>query len=230
MTIKTELLQLNSDAMDCMRAGDNESATELLVHGLAQLSSMLNESPHVLTEYPKHEMLDICSTSLRPDDDGGDDQTEAFCSSTTPTQQTFFDRAFQVLSTSCPSNMNCVTSLASVLLFNTALSFHRLGVSTGNTDHLARALRLYNQIFVAARDYALAPRDPLNVLILAATCNVEQLCTDFGDFDGVSRARRIFHQVFGHSSLEAATQGEKAFFVAEKWQLEFDPLPLAPAA
>lgn len=216
-TSQLDLLARNDDALGRMRIGDNEGASKILFNVISDLSTILT-SPN--SQRLAH--MRVCSASLHSVDD------QDLWGRSTSTQQAFFDRAFRVSiddSLDC-CDMNPVDCLASVLLFNTALALHRWGVESGKTRVLAHSQRLYDQVLLVTVTADVSNTCPLNPMLLATACNLEQLCSEFRDNKGVERARRIFDQFFSHTRF--CSDEEQDFFLANKWQREFSLLP--PAA
>jgi hypothetical protein len=252
----TQIADLNSQAVTSLQDGMNHDAVALLSEALSVLSSQLEERDRqdystetggieVSIDKPSSNaspsnnnvnVISILSFPIKPIKDQESPEWDATTFGDDSVDSSLiggkiYNRAFVL-----PRHSDFLLShqshaeTSAVLLFNTALTFHRGGLETGRSKSLLKALLLYEKALAVAEQSLQQNYSSLVVVFLALTNNMAQIYVDLFDRDGLQRSRYMLRSVFDWVGPTRMDRSEYLFFNLNLMLLEKQNFLLAPCA
>jgi hypothetical protein len=255
-TTTTQIADLNTQAVASLLEGENHEAVVLLCEALSRLSSQLDEglqdsqetggtegstdtpstNAHTASNNNVNNNVSIISYAIKPIKDQMSSEWDEVTFGDDPTDSSrvegqIYNRAFVL-----PRHSDWLlshhshTETSAVLLFNTALTFHRGGLETGRSKSLLKALVLYNKALAVVEQSLQQGHSTLAVVFLALTNNMAQIYVELFDRDGLQRSRFMFRRVFDWIGPTRMDRSEYLFFNLNLMLLEKQEFLLAPSA
>lgn len=255
-TSTTQIADLNSQAATSLQDGKDQEAVVFLSEALSVLSCQLEErehqdyspetggievpidkpSPNAAVSNNNFSVIGILSLPIKPIRYQVTSEWDAIsfgddCADSLLVDGKIYNRAFVLPRQSdrlLSQHSHAETS--AVLLFNTALTFHRGGLETGRSKVLRKALLLYKKA-LQVTEYSLQQNySSLAVVFLALTNNMAQIYVDLFDRDGLQRSRVMLRSVFDWVGPNRMDSPEYLFFNLNLMILEKQDFLLAPCA
>jgi hypothetical protein len=252
----TQITDLNSQAVISLQHGEDQEAVVFLSEALSVLSSELEErdlqdyspetggievpvdkpSTNAAASNNNCSVISIISLPIKPIRDQVPSEWDAItfgddCADSSLVDGKIYNRAFVLPRQSdrlLSHHSHAETS--AVLLFNTALTFHRGGLESGRSKVLLKALLLYKKALQVTEHSLQQNYSSLPVVFLALTNNMAQIYVDLFDRDGLQRSRFMLRSVFDWVGPTRMDRSEYLFFNLNLMLLEKQNFLLAPCA
>jgi hypothetical protein len=248
----TQIADFNSQAVISMQNGSDQEAVVFLSDALTVLSSQLEErdlqdyspetggtdkpSTNAAASNNNFGMISIISLPIKPIKDQVSSEWDAITFGDDYADSSLIDGKIYNRAFVLPRQSDRLLShhshaeTSAVLLFNTALTFHRGGLETGRSKVLLKALLLYKKA-LQVTEYSLQQNySSLAVVFLALTNNMAQIYVDLFDRDGLQRSRFMLRSVFDWVGPTRMDRSEYLFFNLNLMLLEKQNFLLAPCA
>jgi hypothetical protein len=251
----TQIADLNTQAVTSLQDGMNREAVFFLSEALSVLSSQLEEiglqdhSPEtggieVPIDKPSTNaaalnnasVISIISLPIKPIKDQMPCEWDTITFGDGSADSSLVDGKIYNRAFVLPRQSDCLLShhshaeTSAVLLFNTALTFHRGGLETGRSKVLLKALLLYKKALQITEQSLQQNCLSLAVVFLALTNNMAQIYVDLFDRDGLQWSRFMLRSVFDWVGPGGLERSEYLFFNLNLMWLEKQEFLLAPCA
>jgi hypothetical protein len=249
----TQIADLNSQAVISLQNGKDQEAVVFLSEALSVLSSALEErdlqdySPETggIIDKPftnaaasnnNRSVISIISLPIKPIRDQVSSEWDAITFGDDRADSSLVDGKIYNRGFVLPRQSDRLLShhshaeTSAVLVFNTALTFHREGLESGRSKVLLKALLLYKKALQVTEHSLQQNYSSLAVVFLALTNNMAQIYVDLFDRDGLQRSRFMLRSVFDWVGPTRMDRSEYLFFNLNLMLLEKQNFLLAPCA